>query len=238
MGQNHLSRLASPKNWKLARKENKYITRPLAGPHPLSRCLTVNFLLKNLLNYAKTAKEVKNIINSGGLLIDGVVRKDYKFPIGIMDIIELPKLKESYKIVFNKKGNFVLIPLDKDEQNTKLLKVIKKSIVKNGKLQITFHDGRNILLDKSDAKIGDSVLYDLKNKKINKLFSLDKGSFVYLVDGSYVGVIAKVKELVPSKDMKAAKLVLEIGDKDYITLRNYVFVVGNGKVEVGLEAKS
>ncbi len=94
MGKNHLFRIAAPGTWAIKRKEQKFIARPTPGTHPLDKSLTINFLLRHLLGYAKTTKEIKLILTNGEIQIDKIVRKDHKFPIGLMDVIELTKLKE------------------------------------------------------------------------------------------------------------------------------------------------
>ena len=74
MVKNHLSRLASPKTWGIAKKGRKWVARPSPGPHALNKCLTVNILLKEKLNYAKTTKEVKKILHDKSLLVDKIYK--------------------------------------------------------------------------------------------------------------------------------------------------------------------
>jgi len=224
MVQNHLSRLAAPKTWSLRRKTNKWITRPMPGPHPLKESFTLSFLLREVLNYAKTSKEIKKILNEDGVLVDGVVRKEYKYPVGLMDIIEIPKLEEHYRVVYDKNGKFVLVSVKKDESKLKLLKIINKCIVKGGKLQLTFHDGRNLLVDKFEGSVGDTVLFDLNKKAITKILNLQKGSLIYLSGGSHVGELGKVKDVLISKDLQEQKVVVEINKNEYITIAKYAFV--------------
>ncbi|MBI2148099.1 30S ribosomal protein S4e [Candidatus Woesearchaeota archaeon] len=237
MVQNHLSRIAAPNSWSLKRKTNKWIARPMPGPHSLNHSFTLSFLLNNILEYAKTAKEVRKILNDGDVLIDNIVRKESKFPVGLMDVIEIPKLKEFYRITYNNKGKFSLISIKKDEAKLKLLKIIRKSAVKGGKLQLTFHDGRNILLDKFNGKIGDSVLFDFDKKNINKILNLEKGSLVYLSGGSHIGKLGKIKNVIKSKDLQKPKVTVDIDGNEYITLAEYIFVLGKDKPEINLEAK-
>ncbi len=238
MGQNHLIRIAAPKSWKIKRKQgNKYIARPIPGPHPIQGAITINFLLRHLLEYAKTTKEIKKIISEKQILIDGLVRNEHKYPIGLMDVISIPKLEENYRLIYNRSGTFLLLPVKKDEVNVKLLKLVRKTIVKKGKIQLTFHDGRNILVDKFDGSVGDSILFNLSKKHVDKILNLDKESLVYLSGGSHVGIIAKVKDVIKAKDLQKPKVLVEIEGKDYITLMEYAFVVGKNKPEINLEVK-
>ena len=63
MVKRHLSRLTAPKSWPIKRKSTKWITRPHPGPHTLKNCMSLNIVLKNILKYAKTTKEVKKILD-------------------------------------------------------------------------------------------------------------------------------------------------------------------------------
>lgn len=237
MGQNHLSRLAAPRSWSLRRKTNKWIARPMPGAHPLEGSFTLSFLLRNILEHAKTTKEVKKILNDGCVLVDGIVRKEYRYSVGLMDVIEIPKLSEAYRIIYDTNGRFSLIKIKKDETKIKLLKIIGKSIIKGSRMQLTFHDGRNLLVDKFDGNVGDSVLFDLSKKNINKVLNLEKDSLVYLSGGSHIGKIAKVKDVLKSKDLQKPKVTVDIDKKQYITLAKYVFVLGKDKPEISLEVK-
>ncbi|MBS3152337.1 30S ribosomal protein S4e [Candidatus Woesearchaeota archaeon] len=237
MVQNHLSRLAAPRVWGLKRKTTKWIARPIPGPHPLKLSLTLSFLLRDILEYAKTTKEVKKILNEGQILVDGVVRKEYRFPVGLMDVLEIPKLNEYYRVVYNNNGRFSLVAIKKDEIKLKLLRIIRKTVVKSGKLQLTFHDGRNILVNKFDGNVGDSVLFDLTKGNISKIINLKKGSLVYLSGGSHVGKFGKVKDVIKAKDLQKPKVIVEVDDSEYITIADYAFVLGDNKPEISLEVK-
>ena len=237
MVQNHLSRLASPKTWELRRKTTKWIAKPMPGPHSLNGSFTLSFLLREMLEYAKTGKEISTVLHDNNILVDGVVRKDKKFPVGLMDVVEVAKLDEHYRVVYNRSGRFSLIPISKDESGIKLLKVVRKTMIKGGKLQVTLHDGKNILVDKFSGNVGDSILFDLKKKHIDKILNLDKGSLVYLSSGSHVGRFGKVKGVIKAKDLQKPKVIVDIDGTEYITLAEYAFVVGKDKSEINLEVK-
>lgn len=237
MVQNHLSRIAAPKTWGMVRKSNKFITRPMPGPHPLERCVTLSFVLRNMLNYAKTAKEIKKILNDGNVLVDKKVRKELKFGTGLMDVVEIPKLDENYRVLFDTHGKLSLLAIDKKESNLKLLKVVRKNVVKRGRIQITFHDGRNLLLDRFDGHVGDTALFDLNKLEVEKWLNLEKGILVYLTGGKHSGVLGRVKDIIKAKDLQKAKVVVEIDGVEYATLGEYAFVVGESKPEIKIVAK-
>jgi len=47
--------------------------------------------------------------------VDGVTRKDKGFPLGVMDIVSIEKTGESFRILYDVKGRFVLKSLKKEE---------------------------------------------------------------------------------------------------------------------------
>ena len=237
MVQNHLSRITAPKSWAISRKATKWTARPLPGMHPIDKCITVNFMLRDLLNYAKTRKEINKILNEGQLLVDKKIRKESKFATGLMDVIDIPKLNENYWVLYNAHGQFYLLPIDKKESNLKLLKVVRKTVVKNGKMQVTFHDGKNLLLDKFDGKIGDTALFDIEKYNVLKWLPFEKDSVVYLAGGKHTGAIGRIKDVIRAKNLEKPKVVVEIHGKEYTTLMEYAFVVGKNHPEIKLEAK-
>jgi len=237
MVKNHLSRLAAPKNWPIRRKTNKWIVKPISGPHSINESIPLCVFIREILEYAKTAKEIKTILNKKYILVDKVARTDYKFPIGLMDVVEIPELDEHYRMVFDKNGMFSVLSINKDEANLKLLKIIRKNLVNGGKVQITLHDGRNILVDKFDAHTGDSILFDIKNKSVKKLLVLEKDSLVYLHDGSFIGKTGNVKDLIKTQGLQKSKIVVEIDGEQHLTLASYALVVGKNKPEINLENK-
>jgi len=237
MVKNHLNRIAAPKNWSFGRRENRWTARPSPGPHSIKNCITQNYILKEILNYAKTLKEVKKILNEGNLVVDKKIRKEYNYPVGFMDVLEVPKLNEYYRVIYSADGRFILFPITKEESKVKLLKIIKKTAVKKGKIQLTFHDGRNIVLSNFEGSVGDSALYDLEKKEISKFISLDKGSLIYLDGGSHIGDIGKVKEIIRESDLSKPKVRVEVNGVDYITFMNYAFAIGKDKPEINLGVK-
>lgn len=237
MTQNHLDRLAAPKSWILRRKEHKWTARPIPGPHGIKECITLNLLLKELLKLARTTREVQSILYGGMIKVDGIIRKDYKFPVGLMDVITVDKIGTSYRMLLDNWGRFYPLPIAGKEINEKLLKIINKTKIKGGKIQITFHDGKNILVDKFEGYVGDSALFDLNKKSVLELLKLEKGALVYLTAGKHVGKLAHIRNILKTEDLQKAKVVFEENGEDIITLMDYAFVVGKDKSVINIESK-
>lgn len=231
----HLKRIPAPKNWMIKRKERKFITRPMPGPHKLNDSITLSILLKEFLKQAKTKKEVKYIINQNKILIDKVSRKDYRFPVGIMDIVEIPALKEKYMVLYNERGKFMLSPIKDASQ--KLLKIIGKTVLRSGRIQLNFDDGRNIIIPKNAYAVGDTIVFDLENKKIKSHLKLEKDALIYLTEGSHKGRIGKLQKIEDKEGSENQRIIFAVGKENLVTLKKYAFVIGKDKpmIEVKYE---
>src|SRR3989344_577589 len=219
----HLKRRILPKFLPVKiRKERKYIARPLPGPHKLLSSITLSTLLKDLLNHATTTKEAKLILNQGRLLVDGIVRKEHRFPVSLMDIISIPDLNEYYIILY-KQGKLSAIPITKEDSNSKPCKIIGKTIIKKGKLQLNLYDGKNTIVDKDSYKVGDSVI--LSEKAIKKHLKLEKGALVYLTEGKHKGVTGTLDELQHFQGLTKDRVILKVNNKKIITRKDYAFVI-------------
>jgi len=228
-----MPRLAAPKSWPIERKISRWILRPVCGPHAIKNCLPIGVILKEILKHSKTTKEVNFILNQGFVLVNNIVRKDKKFPIGLMDVFEIKPLNESYRMVFSKKGKLSLLKIK--DKGIRICKIIGKTTVKAKKTQLNLNDGRNILISKGDYHVGDSVVLDLAKQSIKDSLKLEKGAAVYLIGGKHIGYIGKVKDIIAANGLQKSKIVLDIAGKEFETLKEYAFVVGKEKpvIELG-----
>ena len=108
----HLKTYKAPKTWPIHPKEDTWTVKPSAGSHSIENSLSLTLVIRDILKLADNSREAKRIINSGNVLVDGRVIKDYKFPVGFMDIIEIPKTGEVYRVLLDKKGRLQLNKID------------------------------------------------------------------------------------------------------------------------------
>jgi small subunit ribosomal protein S4e len=226
-GEKHMSRLAAPTHWHVKRHGLKWVTKPRPGAHSIKTGMPLNVLIRDVLGYAKTNKEVKTILNSQEVLVDGRRRKELGFAVGFMDVLAFPKAKEYFRILFNKKGKLVLVPVKADESSIKLCKITGKKLVK-GKLQINLYDGKNILAEKGDYGVGDSLVIEIPNLKVKETLPLKKGGFIFMMAGKHVGEVGQIKEI------KGDKIVVKTEKAEFETLRKYGFVIGKDKPAVSI----
>ena len=57
--------------------------------------------------YALTGKEVMSILMQRLVKVDGKVRTDCTYPAGFMDVIEIDRTDEHFRLIYDTKGRFV-----------------------------------------------------------------------------------------------------------------------------------
>ena len=102
--QKHLKRLAAPKSWMLDKLGGVFTTRCSSGPHKLRESMPMQLFLRNRLKYALTGKECRLIMKQRLIKVDGKVRTEPKFPAGFMDVIQIEKTAENFRLVYDVKG--------------------------------------------------------------------------------------------------------------------------------------
>ncbi|MBR9698884.1 hypothetical protein GOV09_00300 [Candidatus Woesearchaeota archaeon] len=225
MVKNHLKTIAAPKSWPVQRKSRKFIMRPNAGPHSLTHAVSLNFLIIEMLHLAQKRKEVVTLLHNKEVRVEGVRRKDPAFPVGLFDVISIKDIKKSFRIILDGKGRFKAIEEKGAQASPK--KIMGKALYR-GKFQLRMHDGRTILTDKKDIKVGDSII--VEKNKVKEHFKLQKGSPVFLTGGRHLGEMGAVEDIV------GRKIIYKIG-KNIVheTLRRYAFVTGKDKPVLKIE---
>ncbi len=218
MSQYHLKRHAAHRNINIARKENKFVTRPRPGAHSFDLAISLGNALK-MIGKAETLKEAKFILNKGLVLVDGKVRKSHKHPVGFTDVLSIPSLKEHYKVWLTEKG-LTIQPIKEEESKAKTVKITGKTMLPKGKLQLHTFDGRNILLDKKDYKTGDSLVITLPGQEVKKHLRFEKGAKVFLYKGAHAGASGEVEAV------EGEVLIFKSGGKTRQTRKEYALVVG------------
>ena len=228
-----LKRLFAPKNWRIERKVKEWTVKPIPGPHSKEVSIPITILLRDYLGHATNRKEVNFILNNGDVLVNGRPIKDSSFPVGIMDVIEIPKTKEYFRVLFDKKGSIHLLKIDESEKNTKLFKLINKTTVRGKKVQLNLHDGTN-LLSEEGYTTSSTLVMKVPDMKIVDSLEFKEGYIGLVIKGKNVSKIGKISKITPFGIYKDAVL-LESGNDKFQTLKDYVLVVGKDSPIIKLE---
>ncbi len=235
----HLKRLPAPKHWPIKRKMAKFTTKPRPGPHAKEDCFTLAVVLREVLGHAEIMREAKAILSSGQVVVDGRIRKDPRYPVGIMDVIEIKNEGVLYRILPKQKGGLRLHQIKETESKFKLCRVEKKMMTHGGRLQMTLHDGRNVLLPKeqktSEYTTLDTLKISLPDQEVLGKISLKEGAIALVTKGRNVGIQGKIVEINRRFGTHASTVTIEdSGGERLQTALEYVFVVGENKPEIDL----
>ena len=221
---NHLKRIPSPRTWSIDRKR-KFIVRPSPGAHPFEMGMALAVILRDKIGLASTVSEVKKLLNNKEILIDGKRRKDHRFIMGLFDVLSIPSLKKSYRLMLDYKGRIIVNEITEEDGKLKVCKITGKTVLQGGKIQYNLHDGKNLISDKT-AGVGDSFLIAFPKNEIKEVLSLKPGAKVFLVKGKHGGDLGTLKEI------NGDEVVYDVDGKEVETAKGYVFVVGNKETAI------
>ena len=229
----HQKRISAPKSWMISRKSNKWITATNPGPHSKKFSIPLIVVVRDMLKIVDTRKEAKRILSEGKIFVNGIVRKDVKFPIGLFDLLTIPLENQAYRALFDRKGRLTLHKLKNLDENL-LARINGKTTVKEGKTQLNLSDGTNLLVD-GDYNTKDTLLLSVSNKKIVKRIEYKVGNLVMIIGGKHTGEIGTIKEVTVIKSSKYNTVKIS-GEYDFETIEEFVMVIGETESEIELLA--
>jgi len=224
-GRNKMKRLAAPRSWDISRKSNRFIFKPLPGPHPIAASYPLGVVVRDMASMATLSKELKLMMKAGKVKVDGKLRSTPRFPVGLFNVVSVPLEGADFRLVPSPKG-LALAKVGADEASKKLCSVNTKTKVKGGHIQYGFHDGRSIVDDKLNLSLGDAVLLEVPSQKVLGQAKLAKGSLGLVLTGDragQLGKIADVKKGTISRE-KMVRISLPSGDAEIPS--RLVFPVG------------
>jgi small subunit ribosomal protein S4e len=220
-----MKRLAMPRSWPLPRKTSIWVTKAAPGAHTLELCMPVVVVIRDILGYAKSTREVRHILHNNLVSIDGRICKDSRRGVGFMDVLTLGE--ENYRCIVDQKGILRYRQISKKEAETNVCRINGKTTVKGGKTQLHLHDGRNILTDDAgEYNTGDSLVLALPSQEIKEHIRFSDGIKCYLTGGAHVGEFAEVSEYI----VKRSSMPNEVQFADFGTVMSNVFAIGKQKL--------
>ena len=128
----YLKRLATPGFLRIDRKNRKsgkFFMKARPGSHTKQFCLPLGHILRDILKITANLHESKFLINNGEILVDGRIRKDHRFAIGLMDVITIPKINKAYRILPSKRLGLIVSEISQDLATVKLCRIENKSTI-------------------------------------------------------------------------------------------------------------
>jgi small subunit ribosomal protein S4e len=224
----HLKRSYAPTQWMLDKLKGRWAPKPSAGPHKLRECLPLIVMLRERLKYALTYREVKMIVMQRLIKVDGKVRIDMFFPAGFMDVVQIEKTKENFRLLYNTKSRFVLHKIVSEEASYKLCRVKRVQRGPKGIPYAVTHDGRTIRYPDPEVKTNDTVRVDIATGKILDFVKFEAGNSVMVSGGNNMGRVGVIthREKHPGS-FEIIHIKDAVGHTFNTRLEN-VFVIGAG----------
>lgn len=183
-------------------------------------------------------REVRRVVNSGEVKVDGLVRRDVNFPVGLMDVIEIPALEKFYRMV--PKNGLIVAPIEipKEEKDVKLCKVTRKVTTSGNKQQYGLHDGRTFVdgeKEQQKLSVNDTCLLKVPEQTVTGTVRLEKGSMALVIRGDNAGAMGAVQEIKPGTFILPKRVVLALKDRMVELPVHMVMAVGVEKPLINLE---
>lgn len=214
----HQKRQTVPMNWSVSRKGTTFVVRP---SFDFERGLPVLIVLRDILKVVRNKREAKKAIHAKNVLINQKPARDFRHSLLIYDTLSLQPGNKNYRIVLDEGGKFRAKEIDEKEAKKKVSKVINKTKVKNGKIQINLMDGQNYLSD-TKCNTNDSVIVDLEKKQISKCLPLAEGSDAVVFSGKHSGQRGKILSL--KKERKMAQIKTENASEINVLIKQLMVV--------------
>jgi len=239
----HLKRLNAPRKWMLGKLGGIWAPRPSTGPHKLRESLPLSLVLRDKLKYALTRRETVMVVMRRHVEVDKRIRTDINFPTGFMDVIDIAKTNDHFRVLYDVKGRFVLHSIEKEEAAFKLCRVQKLAVGSKASVgrnpfakgqaaaipYITTHDGRTIRYIDPLVKVNDVVKVDLASGKVVGHIKFEVGNVAMCTRGANTGRVGEITriekhpgsyEIIHLRDKKGAAFATRVAN---------VFIIGGAK---------
>jgi small subunit ribosomal protein S4e len=193
-GSKSQKRLSAPRSWDIDRKSSRFIIKPSPGPYGLEKAYPLGVALRDLLHLVENKREVDNVLSHAQVLVDGVARRDASFPVGLFNVIAIPKEGIAFRLIPSSDG-LAARKVAKEQEDLKLCRISSKSKISGGRIQYGFHDGRSMLNDVLALSPGDAVLMKVPEQSVVSSVKLTKGSLGLILSGERAGQVGKISDV-------------------------------------------
>lgn len=205
-----------------------FAPKPSAGPHKQRECLPICIMLRERLKYALTGKECMQISMERCVKVDGKVRTDPNFPAGFMDVVELEKSGDRFRLLFDPKGRFALTRINKEEATFKLCRV-QKVYVSADKVPVAVtHDGRSVRYPDPLVKANDTIKVSIATGKMSDFLKFELGALVMIMRGRNAGRVGSLMHIERHDGSFSIVTVKDAKGHTFATRLQNVFVIGTG----------
>jgi len=218
----------APSHWMLDKLKGRWAPKPSSGPHKMRECLPLIVMLRERLKYALTYREVKMIVMQRLIQVDGKVRTDMFYPAGFMDVVQIEKTKENFRLLYDTKGRFSLHKISKEESTYKLCRVKKVFKGPKGTPYCITHDGRTLRYPDPDVKTNDSVRVEIPSGKMLDYVKFETGNTAMISGGNNMGRVGVIMHRERHPGSFEIVHLKDAAGHTFATRLQNVFVIGKG----------
>lgn len=223
----HQKRLSAPQHYPVERKGDAYVVTGRGAQSP-DEGIPLQVLLRDVLGFAETESEVRDILNSRAVAVNGSVTTDPRQTIGFMDVISIDNIDKDYRVLRDTNG---LRFQEVDDAELRINRVEDKTTQKGGRTQLNLDSGRNMIVD-DEYSTRSSLVIDMDSGEIQDELPLEEGNLAIIAGGSHVGRTAEVKAVNVVRGSQSNRVVLEDDDGEFETPEENVYVIGRDEPEV------
>jgi len=228
----HLKRLFAPKDWMLSKLTGVFAPRPRAGPHKSRECMPLMVILRNRLKYALNGREAQMIVRQKLVNVDGRARTDAKYPVGFMDVIEIPRTGERFRMMYDVKGRFSMVKIGEAEAGIKLAKITNLHTTTGRVPVATTHDGRRLRYASPKIAIGDTVVLEINGQKVQDVIKMRAGKSAIVTGGANRGRVGTIVSLERHPGAFDLAHMRDAKGHEFITRKSNIFVIGNDDASI------
>ncbi|HIH19702.1 TPA: 30S ribosomal protein S4e [Candidatus Micrarchaeota archaeon] len=225
-GQRHLKRQLLPLQSAVPRKGSRWVKKSSPGKHKASESLSLLALLRDRLSLVESARQAKKLLQDGMVLLDGLKVKSLDLPVGLMDVVSLPKTGVNYRIIIEK-GVFMAKEINAEQAKLKYCRINGKAIIRKGKVQVNLHDSRNVLMEKEEDRFatGDTLVISIPKQAVKSFLKMENGANCLIFKGKHAGAVGILEEILPRAGSMPSNARLNVGGVPVVTLKDYLIVV-------------
>lgn len=207
----HKKRLPAPRHYPIARKGLTYVSTIKGSRSPENAVPTVLFL-REIVEFAESEKEAKEIVRKGAVLRNGEPIRDIKEGIGVLDTVEIPAIEETYRVVRDgEKLKFVSVT----DSEKSIAKIVDKS-ADGESFVYRLHNGENFRTD-TEYETGNTLVFNSNVKEVE----LEEGAQVAVIDGKHAGKSGEVQK-INERGMNPDTALVEDGEEFETKFENLV----------------
>lgn len=227
-GSKKLKRQMAPLFWGITRKDKRFVITVRPGAHSKHFSIPSAVFLRDTLKIVSSLREAKSAIYGGKVSVDGVKRKSLHYGIGLMDVVELENVAETYRLVPLDGAILKPIKIDDSEKTKKLCRVVSKTSIKGDKIQIGFHDGRSLISDQK-INVGDTCVMQVPEQKILDVVKFEKGCQAIVIQGINAGQVGTVEEIKEGTFVLPKMASMKLGERQIEIPTDIIMAVGKDK---------